>query len=138
MNKSKWKDKAAGRIANAGMKLQRKFSDMMDKLLLTIPTGKLKMIVVMFCLCAGGFSIYLIANAIVSKPRSPVKIDNVHVPKHFDKAGDEIMESNIDSSLYQQIQEYKRYMDSTRQAIRPSLLDSIKLLEEIYLSQLIK
>ena len=117
------------------VKLQTKFAAMMNKLLLTIPAGKLKVIVVFFCLTAGGFSIYLFANAIVSKAKPSLRIERVNVPKHFDKAGDEITNSNVDSSLYQQIRDYKRYMDSTRQIIRPSLLDSIRLLEEIYLSQ---
>ena len=63
------------------------------------------------------------------------KIDNVHVPEHFDKSGDEIMENPVSVEMYQQIQEYKRYMDSLGEPIRPSLLDSIKILEEIYLQQ---
>lgn len=130
-----WKDKAAGKIAGTALKWQIRFSVAINKLLATLPANKLKTSVLIFCLCGCGFSFYLIANAIVSKPAPSLRIDSVHTPKHFDKAGDEIMENSVDSSLYLQIQEYKRYMDSTKQTIRPSLLDSIKMLEEIYLSQ---
>jgi hypothetical protein len=45
------------------------------------------------------------------------------------------MENPVPDEMYQNIQEYKRYMDSLGEPIRPSLLDSIKILEEIYSQQ---
>ena len=128
-------DKVAGKIAGGLIKVQTKFSDGMNKLVSTMTTKKLKMWLLAFCFISGGLSVYFFVTAIVTKPKPVFKIDNVHVPEHFDKSGDEIMENAVPDETYQHIQEYKRYMDSLGEPIRSSLLDSIKILEEIYLQQ---
>ncbi len=122
-------DKLAGRIANGLIKLQITFSGYMNKL------KHLKLILVSFCIISGGLSIYFFVDAIVSKPKVKVKIDQVRIPKHFDKSGDEVMESTMPDDIYQQIQAYKRYMDSIGQPIRSGLKDSMRILEEIDLQQ---
>lgn len=128
-------DKVAGKIAGGLIKVQTKFSDGMNKLISTMTIKKVKMWLAAFCIVSGGLSVYFFVNALVSKPKQVFKIDNVHVPEHFDKSGDEIMENPVPDEMYQNIQEYKRYMDSLGEPIRPSLLDSIKILEEIYSQQ---
>lgn len=128
-------DKVAGKIAGGLIIVQTKFSDGMNKLISTMTIKKVKMWLAAFCIVSGGLSIYFFVNALVSKPKQVFKIDNVHVPEHFDKSGDEIMENPVPDEMYQNIQEYKRYMDSLGEPIRPSLLDSIKILEEIYSQQ---
>lgn len=128
-------DKVAGKIAGGLIKVQTKFSDGMNKLISTMTIKKVKIWLAAFCIVSGGLSVYFFVNALVSKPKQVFKIDNVHVPEHFDKSGDEIMENPVPDEMYQNIQEYKRYMDSLGEPIRPSLLDSIKILEEIYSQQ---
>jgi hypothetical protein len=136
-----WSDKAARKIAGAGIKIQSKFSDFMNKLFAGMNVKKLRTILIVFCLSCGGYSVYLIANAIFSKKQTPLKIDQVDVPKHFDRTGDEtiIPETYVDEETYLKIQAFKKssFYDSTIQA-RPGLLDSIAMLEEIYHSQKIK
>ena len=129
------RDKVAGKIAGGLIKVQTKFSDQMNKLVSTMTIKKVKMWLAVFCIISGGLSVYFFVNALVTKPKQAFKIDTVHVPEHFDKSGDEIMENPVPDEMYQNIQEYKRYMDSLGEPIRPSLLDSIKILEEIYLQQ---
>jgi hypothetical protein len=108
--------------------------------------------VILFCLFGGGFSIYLIAASILkSDSKQPeLKIEQVNVPRYFDKNGNELLQSDqyIDQETYQRIEEYERFMDSLgktdsglrlRDSIlltRPGLSDSIKMLKEIYQSQL--
>lgn len=128
-------DKIAGKIAGGFIKVQTKFSDGMNKLFSNMTTKKTKLWLTMFCLISGGLSIYFFINALVSKPKHFFKIDNVHIPQHFDKSGDEIMENKIPDEIYLQIQDYKHYMDSLGQPIRPGLLDSMKILEELYIEQ---
>lgn len=128
-------DKVAGKIAGALIKVQTKFSEGMNKLVSTMTTKKVKVWLAAFCLVSGGLSVYFFVNALVRKPKPVFKIDNVHVPAHFDKSGDETMQNLVPDEMYQNIQEYKSYMDSLGEPIRPSLLDSIKILEEIYLQQ---
>ena len=135
-----WTDKAAGKIAGAGIKLQTKFAEAMNKRTSKLSNQKLKIALVIFCVCGGGFSIYLAGNAVFSKDKNQpaLEVKPIHVPKHYDKTGSEINEPDnyISDELYREIQEYKRYMDSLGQPIRRGLQDSIKLLEQIYHSQI--
>ncbi len=122
-------DKVASKIAHGLILIQTKVSDRMNKI------KNLKAVLIGFCVLSAGLSIYFFVDALVSKPKATFKIDQVMVPKHFDKSGDEIMESEMPEDIYLQIQDYKKYKDSLGFMIRPGLLDSIKLLEEIYLQQ---
>lgn len=147
-------DKVAGRIAGVGIKIQKTFADFMNTIFSGMPAGKLKIILVIFCICGGGYSIYLIGDTIFgSANKKPIlKIDPIEVPRHYNRAGDEMLipENYVDQETYKQIKDFQRYMDSLKldkkgriiyDSIllnRPGLMDSAKLLEEIYLSQQIK
>lgn len=122
-------DKVAGKIASGLIWLQTIIADRMNKL------KNLKAILIGFCVISSGLSIYFLVDAIIAKPNQSLKIDPIRMPQHFDKSGDEVMESAMPEDIYQQIQEYKKYMDSIGQPIRPGMMDSIKILEEIYLQQ---
>lgn len=142
-------DKVAGKIAGAGVKMQQMFAGKMNKLFENMNVGKIKTVLIIFCITAGGYSLYLLASSIFKKEdkQQVIKIDQVDVPKHFDKSGDETImpEATIDEQTYNQIQNFKRYMDSIRVHSRkeydsiiinrPGLLDSVQMLEQIYLSQ---
>ncbi len=134
-----WTDKAAGKLAGAGIRLQTKFADRMNKCVSGLQPPQLKFILALFCLLSGGFSIYIAAHALLGNDKKqPVfMIQPLEMPRHYDRTGGEINENGnyVDESLYREIQGYKRYMDSTGEAIRPGLADSIKLLEQIYHSQ---
>ena len=134
-----WKDKAAGKIAGIAIKLQTKFAFFMNKLVSNIPPKKLRVILLVFCLLSGGFSIYLAAHAIFAPtPKEPaINVSLIHMPQYYDRTGNEINEpeNRISDELYQEIQAYKKAMDSLGEPIRPGLLDSIVILENIYLSQ---
>ncbi|MEP7374605.1 MAG: hypothetical protein ABI675_14520 [Chitinophagaceae bacterium] len=135
MKKEEWKDKAAEKIANTALRIQVKACLLMSRLSSKVSVFRLKSIVVIVCCCSTGFSLYLIANALLSKPVTPILPERIQLPTHNNVIHDELGENNVDSSTYKQIQEYKKFMDSTKQTIRASLMDSIKVLEEIYLSQ---
>lgn len=69
------------------------------------------------------------------------------VPKHFNKTGDEELapEAYVDEETWLQIKQFRNYMDSLKQKARneydsilqarPGLMDSVQMLEQIYLSQ---
>ena len=141
-------DKVAGKIAGAGIIVQRKFAEGMNKILKNMNKKKLKAFLIVFSISAGGYNIYLIANAISGSEKNQMsfKVDQVDVPKHFDKTGDEIIpESYVDEETFYKIQAFKKYMDSLKQNknnqydsilnARPGLMDSVQVLEEIYYSQ---
>lgn len=122
-------DKVARKIAGGIILLQTIISNRMNSL------KRLKEILISFCILSAGLSVYFFVDAIVTKPKATFKIDQLKMPKHFDQSGDEIMNNEMPDDIYQQIQEYKQYMDSLSLPIRTGLMDSIRILEEIYLQQ---
>lgn len=128
-------DKVAGKIAGVFILMQTKFSNAMSKQFNGVPVKRMKLFLLCFCMISGGLSLYFLVNALVSKPKPSFKIDQVRMPQHFDRSGDEVMEGVMPEDIYQQIQEYRRYMDSLGEPIRPGLQDSMRILEEIYLQQ---
>lgn len=110
---------------------------------------RLKLILIFFCVAAGGYSLYLIANSVFSpeSKRNNFEVQQMDIPKHFNKTGDETVmpDATVDEQTYLQIQDFRKYMDSLKlnraneydsilQA-RPGLMDSVQVLEQIYLSQ---
>ena len=128
-------DRVAGKIAGFGIKVQTKFADSMNKNISGISTRRMKVLLFIFCLFWGGLSFYFIAHAVFGSQQPKIKVDRVNIPQHINKPVDEETENRVDVETYQQIQDYKKYMDSTHQLIRPGLLDSMNVLEQIYLSQ---
>lgn len=147
-NSQTMSDNVAGKIAGAGIKVQGYFANGMNKIFKNMNNKKLKALLIVFCISAGGYSIYLITNAVVSpdKKQPAFKVDQVDMPKHFDRTGDEfIPEATVDEQTFNKIQDFKKYMDSLKQkksylydsiiSARPFLLDTVLMLEEIYYSQ---
>ena len=142
-------DKVAGKIAGVGIKAQQLFADNMNRIFMNTDFKRLKLLLIFFCVSAGGYSIYLIVNSVFSSERKQkaLEIQQMDIPKHFNKSGDETImpEATIDEQTYLQIQDFRKYMDSLKlnrtneydsilQA-RPGLMDSVQVLEQIYLSQ---
>lgn len=129
------RDRVAGKLARGFILIQTKFSNSMNKRIGSLPSKQLKVLLICFCLFSGGLSCYFIVHAILVKPKPAIKIDQVKIPKHFNRTGDEVMQSEMPAEIYMEMQEYKRYMDSMGEPIRPGLRDSMQMLEEIYLQQ---
>ncbi|MGB4774813.1 MAG: hypothetical protein WBP45_06560 [Daejeonella sp.] len=142
-------DKVAGKIAGVGIKAQQLFAEKMNRTFMKTDFKRLKLILIFFCVSAGGYSIYLIANSVFSpeKQQKTFEIQQMDIPKHFNKTGDETVmpDATVDEQTYLQIQDFRKYMDSLKlnraneydsilQA-RPGLMDSVQVLEQIYLSQ---
>lgn len=145
-------DTVGTKIAKAIIKAQTEFAKRMNKKVSGVSMRKLKIGLAFFCLLSAGTSIYVALNAVLEndKVNSSFKIDQTSVPKHFDKTGDEArdVQNELNVELYHQIKTFKVYMDSLKRNAkaeydsiiisRPGLMDSIKMLEQIYLSQQIK
>lgn len=137
-----WTDKAAGKIVGAGTRLQSVFAASMSKVFAGMNTGKLKAIFFVFFFAGMGGSLYLVLYGVFASDRKQpsFQVTPIEVPKYYDRMGEVTTEPNtaINEELYQEIQAYKKHMDSTGEAIRPGLRDSIALIEGIYESQKIK
>jgi len=150
--KSSASDKVAGKIVGFIVKAQTKFAHVMNRNFSGISTRRMKIFLFLFCLVSGGLSTYYIINAVFShdKKNNSLQIDHVDVPKHYDKTGDELTHPEIfvDEETMKNLESFKQYMDSLKTKStkqydsimleRPGLMDSIKMLEEIYYSQKIK
>jgi hypothetical protein len=142
-------DKVAGKIARAGIIVQTKFANGMNKMFTGMNAKGLKLALIIFCIGCGGYSIYLFTDAIVSPAakQNTIKIEQAVVPKHFNKTGDEITaaENMVDEETFIQIQQFKHYLDSLKLnksylydsilIARPLLMDTVLMLEQIYYSQ---
>lgn len=136
------------RIGRGILKLQMGFAQRLNVAAAKVPVTKLKQALVIFCLISGGLSGYVAMNGVLgNNERNRMTIDQASVPKHVDRSGDEVREvqNMLDGELAGQIQTFKAYMDSLLKnnkatydsllLARPGLMDSIKQLEEIYLSR---
>src|SRR5688572_2859568 len=114
------KDKVAQKIAGGILNFQNAFSNRMNRL------KSLKLILICFCVISGSLSIYFLVDAIVSKPKQKIRIDHIRTPKPIYEPSEELYDERIPDEIYFGIQEYRRYMDSTGEAIRPGLADSMR------------
>ena len=113
--------------------------------------GKLIMLLI-FVLLTGGYSIYLIGKSFSGNPTPSFLIISIKRPAHIQESGDEAEHINtvISKSEHEKIHRFKQYMDSlTRSSTgkvlydsiityRPGLMDSIQIIENIYQSQIKK
>ncbi|MBB1285693.1 hypothetical protein HRH25_15015 [Flavisolibacter sp. BT320] len=142
--KTSGSDKVANKIAAAFNRLQNSFAKRMNKTVDKMNTKRLKKAVVLFSIVFGGMSLYLVINAITRPAVPKLHVDQVNVPKHFNKAGDEetVGSVYVDEETFQNITAFKRYMDSLKTSerpqydsiikTRPHLMDSVAILEQVY------
>ncbi len=123
------KEKVAGRIASAILRVQEKTATRMNRF------KYLKILLITFCITSAGLSIYFFVDAITRKPKAKNHIDHIRSPRPAYETPDEMYDEKIPDEIYLQIQEYRRYMDSTGEPIRPGLADSMNQLEQMYLQQ---
>lgn len=126
-------DIAAKRIAEGCRLYQSRFCRIINNMVSTIPPAKMKTTLIIFCLISSGLSIY-IAFSYDQPSYIPMPIE---VPAHVREMGTTTIEQSpmISAEMYQQIQAYKKFMDSLNQPIEPGLQDSLLLLENIYQSK---
>jgi hypothetical protein len=120
-------DKAANKIAAAIITVQTKTSNAVNKQLNKLPVKRLKILLLLFCLSWGSLSIYFM----VFDRKPKLRIDKIRTVRQ----PSENQIYKVDTEIIEQIHAYKKYMDSLGESIRPTLLDSMNVLEEIYLQQ---
>jgi|SRR6218665_1153422 len=140
------KDKVAGKIVTATLKIQQHWAAAMQSIAERIPVKKRKWMVILFILIGGGYSFYLIASSLSGSHHQGLKITSIKTPKYITNAGDSLIQSAglIPESEYKKIKQFKNYMDSLNKSVagkriadsimkaRPGLLDSVIKLEAIY------
>lgn len=83
INNEEWTNKGAAKIARALLQLQTAFSKFMNKHFNKVTRTGMKFLVILFCFASGGYSMYLIAKAAVSRPGSSIRVDSFKIPAHI-------------------------------------------------------
>lgn len=137
-------DKVASKIASAFHCLQASFANYMNKRAANMNKKRLKKSLAAFTVAGGGFSLFLIVSSLTKPIPQKLHVDQVNVPKHMNKAGDEETLSSryVDEETFYNIEVFKRYMDSLKTVAkpqydsimqaRPRLMDSVTMLEQLY------
>lgn len=142
-------DRVAKNIVTWCIHWQQRWASFMQKQTERL-SGNGKMIMLsLFCLITGSLSIYLFTSNLLGKPSAAIPVIRIKTALSSGKSGDENTRSiiSITKHEYQRIKSFSDYMDSLArspsgklvyQAIiahRLGLMDSIALVEKIYLSQ---
>lgn len=115
-------------------------------------SGKGKvMVLILFCVLAGGTSVYIGTSSFSGKQAPPFSVGSIKQPKYVQNPDDENSRPsvNINEEGYQRIHRFKLYMDSLAisngpsgknlfdsiTSARPGLMDSILIIENRYQSQ---
>jgi hypothetical protein len=143
------RDKLAGRIVSMILKIQNGFAGLMSRATKNLSIAAMKWTLLLFTLTGSGLSIYFISLAISKKKNAVIKPDRLQVPQYYDRSGDPIIMPDllILPEEHEEMRQFQHYMDSLRSSKtgkllydsiilnRPGLMDSIRVLEEIYQSQ---
>lgn len=142
-----WQDKAAVKIYKIIHQVQTGFASFMSRKLNHLTAKKRKTIFILFFILIGGLSVYQIVHGITSDSAigNTVKIKKINFSIHDSKRNSERIK--VTEKDYQSIALFKHYMDSLKKSLngkyqydsilqaRPGLMDSVQVLEQLYLSQ---
>ena len=140
------KDSLARKISNSLLKIQKEFASFMNKTTEGCSVVRMKVMFIALCSLFIGLSVWFIVDAFLSKP-SLVKVNATHI--HVIPLAKEKKETTIllTTEVHQRLQLFRSYMDSLQSSktgrliydsillARPGMMDSVAVLEQMYLKQ---
>ncbi|MBS1780978.1 MAG: hypothetical protein JST70_16760 [Bacteroidetes bacterium] len=125
--------------------LQTKWAKWMTKRTQRFSRKTWKLLLALFVLTAGGYSIYLAIDAFISKGSKSIAVTPIRTPAHINETGDvAAAASPITDTGYSRIKNFRAYMDSLARSHsgkpvydsimmhRPGLSDSVQSIENYY------
>ena len=126
------KDKAAGRIANAILKMQNGFANHLFAISKKWNQSQQWLFLILVCLILGGLSVLAIVVPMqLNRNEKSIMPVTIILPQSIPFQNDQY---NITDTEFQKIQEYKRNHPGLKDE-NPPLFDSLTLVEQIYYSQ---
>ena len=148
-NRNAAQERVANHIVSVCIRLQQKWADFMQHHTERLTRNGKLIILCLFCLTTGSLSLYLIASNVMNRRASSFDMAHLKISPFVGKSGDENTKAVVVISKpeYEKIQRFRMYMDSLARSpfgkkrynnilgLRPGLMDSILLIENIYQSQ---
>ncbi len=145
---SPWKDKVAKSIAGFIVKMNSGFAKYMNRCSAGLPSSTMKVILIVFLSIGTSLSFYFIVAALIKvEPSKSIKIDRISLPRNVEINADEKIQQGvlITHQEFQELERFTNYMDSLQKSEdksydsillnRPGLMDSVKVLKQIYEQQ---
>ncbi|WP_423147792.1 hypothetical protein [Rubrolithibacter danxiaensis] len=142
-------DKIEGSILRECMRMQAGWAAWMQRKTERLSVKVKVVMLLLFCFFASTYSIYLISDSLLGKYTLSFEIASIKKPGYAQLPGDENTKASIviNEDAYQKIHHFKAYLDNLSNSPlgkerydsivkhNPDLMDSIKLIENIYQSQ---
>jgi len=136
-------------IVSACLRLQNGWAQWMGRRTQRLSRKTLFLLLLAFIVLAGGYSIYLIGKSFSGNQANAISVTPIKKPGYVLQTGEATLHPNliISKMNYKRIIRFRGYMDSLTRSpagkaaydsiilSRPGLLDSIRVIEEIYQSQ---
>lgn len=149
-NKTDRMDTVATSIANKLLRWQKRGTGYLNQKFEGVGAQSLRIGLIIFCFLGCGCSLYVIVEAILENDNGGLqKITPLRIPilRSEYESVPYAMEPVVSDDEYQQLQGFKKYMDSLQKVpagkklydsllrARPGMMDSVGMLEKIYLSK---
>lgn len=139
-------DKVATGIVTRCIRLQEKWANYMQQKTNRLSPKRKKYSLVLFCALSVGCSMYLIIGSFAGSASKDFNVASIHVPVHSTQTGEETTRSFllITRKEFERIEQFRQYVDSlggsaagmkvrdSLLSLRPGLMDSIRVIENLY------
>jgi hypothetical protein len=132
-------------IQTAYKRMQGAWANWMEKRTKNFSWCTWLVLLILFVLSAGTYSIYLAVNAITGKRSNSITITPIKRPKHATETGETNKDAaEVSEAEYSRIKRFRIYMDSLARSPsgkilydsitqhRPGLMDSVRFIENYY------
>lgn len=147
----RWPGRLTSGVSNYVTEKHTKLAGFLNRRTAKLSTGGKKAFLIAVCLVFGGMSVYLMIKPFwhPMKVDASLKPKAISVPEHANKTGDENLYPHVlvTEEDMKEVRNFKRYMDSLKNSgkgrplydsilkARPGLMDTVGMLEEMYLLQ---
>lgn len=131
-------------VQSAYQRVQGSWATWMARRTAGFSRRKWQVLLVLFILGFGGYSLYLTVDGLTGKGETLFSVTPIRKPRHATETGDGNDNPQVSGAEYQRIQRFRLYMDSLARsptgkaaydsiiAQRPGLMDSVRFIGKYY------
>ena len=112
-------EKIVSVIVSKAIRLQERWAAFMQRKTERLSLRSKKYIIVLFCIAAGGNSVYVTIESFATGKKKIVTVTNIKTPKHLTRTGEENFQPIIiiTESEFKKIHSFRAYMDSLNKSV---------------------